>query len=959
MRQLLYYTIYYLLGITCPFNIFGQAIDSTQIADYQSIATQAWEAEDYPKAAKFQKKLLDVYQQQNEIDSAFQQTYRLVRTYYYRNQLDSTKYYLDLPTRKNWLSQISPQHDNLNNYWNLWGVYAYVMGDYSTAGRYFEKILATELTAVPLDHEAIVGSFNNLGVIYDEVGDYTKSMYYLEQGLQFRKDSLQDYLHLNTVELLNTLAYEYYVFKDYAKADSLYNDAFVILKQLPTSKRHSSLFTKLCRNISLSKVKQNEPNNAIEWLSQALENIARNDGSTVSSAMTYDLLGYALLNKKQYKLAIENLNKSLDLFKQIRPAKHPRIAALYRDLGEVYNQQGETKTALKYYQKALTSLVYDFNDSTNVHKNPQLDQSINSRIELLKVLKGKAEVLRLIEGSQVAALQTYQLASSLLDSLRINYVAAGSKYVLLEQATAIYEGAIQTALSLDSLELAWEWAERSKAVLLLENLKKIQAAEFANLPDSLLQRERDYKVEIAYEERQLFSAQRKGNQAMVDSLRQKLFYQRRNYQQFLEQLERDNPRYYQLKYDTKVASLQEVQNELLKDNDILLEYFMGEKELYCFIVSQNKFDVARIPHSSRIQEDILSLNQIINTPNTEYSNYLEFNKLASKLYSQLVSFTDSLLTSNQSNHLIIIPSAELSYLPFGVLIEHPLSKRPSEEARYDTLSYLIKKHPISYGFSSTLLLENRRTQAASKKVSFAAFAPVFDGAISPNRSARNLGKLTNSIREVETINTLWNGDIYLKETANKTAFLNQLHQYNILHFATHATLNDNEPNDSRIYFYDDYLTTTEIYNLPLQADLIVLSACETGTGTLQRGEGLISLARAFAYANCPSLVTSLWQVDDQATADLMIDLHQHLAEAKPKDVALQQTQINYLDNPLQAAEMKHPYYWAAFVQVGGTEAIVQTGWNWWWLVVGLFGVFVAFFALKNRKVVGSKSKIQN
>lgn len=948
MRQLLYHITFIFSGIFCSLPLVGQEVDSLQVAEYQAIATAAWNEEDYSKAAQFQKKLLRIYQEQNEVDSAFQQTYKLVRTYYYRNELDSTKYYLDLPKRQNWLQQISPQHINLNNYWNLWGVYAYVMGDYATAGNYFEKILATELTADSLDHQAIVGSFNNLGVIYDEVGDYTKSMYYLEQGLQFRKDSLQDYIHLNTVELLNTLAYEFYVFKDYTKADSLYQDAFSILQQLPSSKKYNSLFTKLCRNISLSQVKQNQPDVAIEWLNRSLVNIAQNNGSTVTSAMAYDLLGYALLHKKQYAQAIDNLNKSLDLFKQIRPAKHPRIAALYRDLGEVHTQQGEYNTALSYYQKALTALVYDFNDSTHVQQNPRLDQSINSRIELLKVLQGKAEILPLVEQSE-AALATYQLASALLDSIRINYIAEGSKYVLLEQATAIYEGAIQTALDVNRLDLAWEWAERSKAVLLLENLKKIQAAEFAHLPDSLLQQERDFKVEIAYEERQLFSAQRKNEDAVVDSLREKLFYLRHDYQQFLEQLERDNPRYYQLKYDTKVASLQEIQAELLTEDDVLLEYFMGEERLYCFIITKNKIEYTSTsnPHQT-IQQDIQQLNTIISRPHTAPSDYSKFTKLAHELYEQLIDITDTYSIQAHPYHLIIIPSAELSYLPFGVLLEHPLAVPSTATPRYDTLSYLIKKHPISYGFSSTLLLENQRTQNVDNQVSFAAFAPVFDGAASQNRSAHHLGKLSNSIREVETINQYWEGNLYLRQMADKATFLDQLHQYNILHLATHATLNDNEPNDSRIYFHDDYLTTTEIYNLPLQADLVILSACETGTGALQRGEGLISLARSFAYANCPSLVTSLWQVDDQVTADLMIDFHQHLAKAQPKDVALQQAQVNYLNHPLLSAEMKHPYYWAAFVQIGETAVVVPTQQNWWWIVIGLVSIFMILYLMKYR-----------
>ncbi|MEM6698141.1 MAG: CHAT domain-containing protein, partial [Bacteroidota bacterium] len=281
--------------------------------------------------------------------------------------------------------------------------------------------------------------------------------------------------------------------------------------------------------------------------------------------------------------------------------------------------------------------------------------------------------------------------------------------------------------------------------------------------------------------------------------------------------------------------------------------------------------------------------------------------------------------------LLLIPDGALHYIPFQALIEHPITNSKIEQARFDTLSYLTKKYAISYAYSSNLLLYMQAAKS-KKKLIFGGFAPIFSGGKVVALRNTQLNELPHSQTEVEHISRLLQGKTYFKQSASLENFKTQASNFNILHLSTHAALDDQNPSQSRIHLYDDYITVNEIYNLPIQADLTVLSACETGVGEFKRGEGLLSLARAFMYAGCPSLVTSLWQVNDQKTASLMIEFYRQLNNSLSKDEALQSAQINYLNN-LSSAQAAHPFYWAAFVQTGNSDALVQRGFSWYWLFI--------------------------
>ncbi|MFK7906475.1 MAG: CHAT domain-containing protein, partial [Chitinophagales bacterium] len=267
------------------------------------------------------------------------------------------------------------------------------------------------------------------------------------------------------------------------------------------------------------------------------------------------------------------------------------------------------------------------------------------------------------------------------------------------------------------------------------------------------------------------------------------------------------------------------------------------------------------------------------------------------------------------------------------------------------MDYLVKDYSIGYAYSANLFLEGLETEASNKEQNYVGFAPVFEKQLALNglRNIRScseaeLQPLEGSEREVEQLREMMNGTVFLKEEASKQNFMENGANGRILHLATHACLSEEDPMFNTIHFVNDYLSTYELFNIRLDVDLAILSACNTGSGTLVRGEGIMSLSRGFLYAGCPSIVTSLWNVNDNAAVDIMLNLHANLMEGQSKNDALRSAKLQYLQN--KPNRLSAPYFWATFVHIGNPKPIelnsVST--NLYWLlsllVLGLGSLYL-------------------
>jgi CHAT domain-containing protein len=222
-----------------------------------------------------------------------------------------------------------------------------------------------------------------------------------------------------------------------------------------------------------------------------------------------------------------------------------------------------------------------------------------------------------------------------------------------------------------------------------------------------------------------------------------------------------------------------------------------------------------------------------------------------------------------------------------------------------------------------------------------------------NQSLKNkYGYLEEAPREVDTIRHFIGGKTWKNQAATKNAFLQNGTNSGILHLSMHSTTNDKNPLESQLIFSkkdsveDNLLMGNELFAQQFTCGLAVLSACHTGDGHLQRGEGIMSLARAFAYSGCPSLVMSLWSIPDRSTSNIMLQFYQNLQHNLPKDVALQQSKLQYLENQSFEPSQKTPNFWAATVIIGDVNALHLERWYESFWFIGLIIIGLCFWVLK-------------
>lgn len=627
-----------------------------------------------------------------------------------------------------------------------------------------------------------------------------------------------------------------------------------------------------------------------------------------------------------YELALKELNFALHLEKEKwKNAKNESIAIIYNEIGMLQAAFGQYVNAVANYNLGLEQ-VEDF-DSRGT--------------STLKLLKNKSVSLNKLGNNDnyKATMETVNLGIKTLDTLKPSFKSKADQLFLIEDAFPLFESGLEAAYQLyastsdDSLiDLAFRYSEKSKSVLLLEALLEAKATQFANIPNDVLERESELKSEITYLEKQI-----KNSETDQSDLKDALFTLKEEYRQLVQKLEVDYKSYYDLKYNTTTVSL-EVSQKSLSKHQLLISYFYGNKAIYAIALNRGKKEMFRIPIDADLEANIKRVYQMLSDPK---SDVIALGNATYSIYELLLK---PILNSGDQKKLIIIPDGLLNYLPFSALNTSPGGIR-----------YLAENHAIGYVNSATLLSELEERQP--KEHTILAFAPSFDGTVSVSNPDRGkLLPLPNNKKEVEQILTSFHGRAYIDGEASLRNFKSQLASFGMVHLATHAIFDDTAPEYSYLAFAqngnaaEDLLYVADLYNLQLDADLVTLSACESGIGDLKRGEGFLSLARGFFYSGAASIASTLWKINDASTTTLMTSFYKNLSKGEAKDVALQNAQIEFLDNNRDNA-LSHPYYWSAFVISGNTLAL-SLPYNWiWFILVTLVVLVSGFLYFKTKKGV--------
>ena len=801
---------------------------------------------------------------------------------------------------------LGTNHAEAARAYDVLGIVQEYAGQYSEALAYYQQALRTRKRHYPENHPKMADSYENLGIVYERMGEYEQSLAY----------------HLKVLAIREAV---------YPKAHPDMADAY--------------------NNIGIVYERNGAYDQALYYHQQALAIQEKLFGEFHPEVATsYNNIGLVYERKDVYDQALYYLLQALAILKKQFGEAHPHRAMTLNNIADLKRKQQAYESALSFYRQSLAANGVSFQD-TGIYASPTIKQYFDGH-ELLYTLKNKAEVLFVIALDSLAY-ATYLLADSLLDQLRRSYQERSDKVSLAHTAKQLYNGAIQVALQryqttqdVQYLCTAFYFSERSKAGVLAEALSASEAKQFGQVPDSLLALETSLKADRSFYQSQLASA----DSSLYQS---KLFTVNRQYDSLMQVLEAQFPDYYQLKYAARTATVPDIQAQLSSD-EAVISYFIGDSTQYAFTITATQFQVTTLPQDSLLDQRIQALRRAVNLNSTSQTAY---QQQAYALYQHLLApvVADSLLTG--VHRLTVIPDGALGYLPFELLLTQPANT----DTEYAALPYLMRDYTVRYGYSATWLFHPFSRSVRPAQDQYIAFAPSYPTSVSDSIQQLALGRFRDQVsplrfngQEANNIQHYLSGVTLTDKEAVERRFKQEANQYRIIHLAMHALVDDKNPMYSRLVFTPDatdtledgYLNAHELYNMELSADLAVLSACETGYGKLEQGEGIMSLARAFAYAGCPSIVMSHWTVEDAASAQLMDHFYRYLSEGLPKDEALRQAKLAYLETA--SLQDTHPFFWGNFVVIGDTTPIVvpRPVWQYWLmgggvlLVVGLVILFL-------------------
>lgn len=807
--------------------------------------------------------------------------------------------------------------------------------EYEQAKSFYTEALAIQLACIAIQHPITAQLYTSLGNCFLELKDTKTALHYQSKALAIYI-AFDENDYINPQELAScyqNTGSVYMVLNDVKQALLYFNKAYATLP-IVTTIQHLPLLN----NIALCHQQIGEYEQALIFYDKItnfanaenqptlfLSNVQENIGSCLQSLGAYEeakrsfqeALTYYSTQAEFEKQYFICLSKMADC--ELKQKHYTESEQMYQTvvryfsdspsymrewhrfkLGDCFQQQKKYRQALTYYDLAL-----------------QEAQNLPTELQIA-LLIAKSETLMSLSEDEISlheALQQLQQAEQKMKIYRNAIHYQTSKIYLNDRFAVLYDRLVAVCYELgkyDELfyEQAYQYAEASKARVLKDLLYEREIKNSTIIPEKLLLRERQLMKNLVSIEEAII-----GQGDFLDREKEAL---RSKYQQQFEltnQLKnvRDTISFY-LQEKTNAFSLEELQNILTTDQSLLHYYLTAESELFIFVVNKNEWHHRKIKPSDNFRSNLIEYYNCLKKRPDMRSDKSE----ADELYTTLAYEFYQLLVAPVKDYLleevIIIPDKLLVFLPFETLLQ-----QPAQTARlYQKHDYLIKNHQFSYCYSTLLLHQFKQNESADYRNNVLAIAPEFKGR----------DKLTYNTSEARQVAKWLRGDKIIGENAMKDLFITKdLSQYRVIHFSTHGVADETHPNYSYLSFAavqdtlgSDKLYATEIQQLSLSADLIFLSACETNIGKFYRGEGFISLSRAFTIGGAKSVIASLWKIDDRQTEQIVKQTYKNLKMGASKSEALAAAKNDYLKN-CRNHEKAHPYYWSALLLIGDEKSI--------------------------------------
>ncbi|WP_162288568.1 CHAT domain-containing protein [Tenacibaculum jejuense] len=712
-------------------------------------------------------------------------------------------------------------------------------------------------------------SYLRLAVRYFEAKDYFLASLNYEEALN-------NFNSNNKVDIINThldvaKAYKNIRNKEAGKkainhlhtADSLYN--------LLAEKQDQAEFTIYNNLAGLYSLYGTDSDKTFLYYDKADKVLKRlNDPN--QSQLFYLNLGftYEKIDLKKSKMYFE---KSLE-FKE---ANQNFLIRTYIGLGINASLSKDYKTAQSYFLKSLSHcLNIKQIKETDAISDQQLIQ-VQDKEVLLELFRSQIENWDRWAAEKPSKEITKLILDKAITSDRLvnlmlkEDLSFSTKLLLRDLASEIYILALEACYQSKDVERAFYYAEKNKALLLIEDV-------------------------------------RKQNELKKDTTSVSV------------------KNYFKNPIQTKIRPLDDVQ---LNEDEIILHYVMAERltgeipDTYLIFLSKEQKKVLKIKAVEKLISNVQLLREKLEKPFTTTEDITSYKEVSNSIYNTLIP--NEIQNELGNKKITVLGDHIINFIPFEALVINS-----------DTIKYFIENNEISYDYSLTFLKENENIVRDATKQ--------FLG-IAPENFTEDLASLKNSGKEIELGEKFYSGDLLKKDKASKDSFIKNAKDYKIIHLATHADASDDK--NPWIAFNDQKVNLQELNSISNNADLVVLSACNTSLGKISRGEGVMSLARSFFSTGAKAVIPSLWSTNDKATTEIIANFYENLSKGKTKSIALREAKLNYLQS--NSDSEASPYYWAPLIVIGNSNGIEpQSNYLLVYIFIGLVILLLGFFLLKKK-----------
>jgi CHAT domain-containing protein/Tfp pilus assembly protein PilF len=754
------------------------------------------------------------------------------------------------------------------------GLYYWKVSIYSRALSYFDKALATAREF--RDEEDESACLNNIGIIYRDIGHYERALEYMKEALDIeirQNDEWAVSLELNNIGAI------------FRKRGELSGDRNDFQMSLNYYLRSLDMAAKTSdRKLEI----------------KALDNIG----------LAYATLGDFVTSLRYFAAARDN---------SVKLNNKPGLGNILVNLGNVYLH-------LKDYQKSKACF------QNGLELSLRTDQSET----LWEAYFGLGQCFE-VEGQYPSALACYKKATEIIDHIRSQLSLDDFKAGFARDKLKVYESLVHLLVALKKKEATskydeeiFQTIEKAKARAFLESLEERSISS----PDSIRPEFRSERDDISKRITLTISKLARPSLTKIqrEILLKRLKREEQNYMSLLNRIKSEKATTPGLSSHCNV-SIEIVQNQLLNPRTAILEFFLGGTESYACLITKSHFVLKTMSSRAGIESSLRAYLKMLSTwPESKFRGVAA----AQRLYQDLLSPFDGIITF-PIEHLIIIPDGRIYYLPFETLIRKAGKGQPQDR-------YLVELYRISYApsVSALVFLADRSVPAERPKRLLAIGDPDYSKIRSKSGKASqtygqalrevyldngfDFSPLPFSKREVMQISKYFpkeQVDLYLEDKAREEVIKKAaLEDYQIIHFACHGFQDEEMPLRSALILTldgdleeDGFLQVREISNLKLNADLVVLSACQTGRGKLENGEGILGLPRVFFYAGARSTISTLWKINDRSTSEFMRLFYRYFASGMDKAEALRLAKISML-----RSKFSHPFFWAGFVLNGDYRA---------------------------------------